>query len=368
MSVYFTKGRGWRYNFYLNKTRHTSSNFYPTKKEARQAEAKRREEIKNQKILTIQTDMAFWELLNKRLDHVKAYNSKRHYEDYVCMARRWAGEWGNRMCSEIAQSDVQHFILKRSQVSSYTANKDLRYLRAVFNFAMKQTPKLINYNPTDGIKFLPVEKSVKRIPSKSDLLKVILAAKPDVQDYLFTIRETMARVGEINRLKWDDINFDERSIILWTRKKRGGHLTPRKVAMTNRLHEIMLRRFREQDKSKPWVFWHRYWSRSQGQFMEGPYEHHRRKILPRLCRKVGVPVFQFHALRHFGASMLDNAGVNIGTIQRLLGHENRSTTEIYLQSIGEAEREAMDIFENMCEEKMTQKVTQQKNKGRILEF
>ena len=60
--------------------------------------------------------------------------------------------------------------------------------------------------------------------------------------------------------------------------------------------------------------------------------------------------FRFHALRHFGASMLDSAGVPIGSIQRLLGHENRSTTEIYLHSIGDHEREAMDLlnagFEN----------------------
>ena len=42
---------------------------------------------------------------------------------------------------------------------------------------------------------------------------------------------------------------------------------------------------------------------------------------------------------------MDNSGVNTGSIQRILGHENRSTTEIYLHSIGDSEREAMDIFE-----------------------
>ena len=214
MSVYFTKSRGWRYNFYLHKIRHTSSGFYPTKKEARQAESKRREAIRNQKTSITQTDMAFWELLNKRLDHVKAYNSNRHYEDYVCMAKRWALEWGDRMCSRITQADIQHFILRRSQVSAYTANKDLRYLRATFNFAMKQSPRMIMFNPTDGIKFLPVEKRAKHIPSKADLLKVILAADPDTQDYLLVMRETMARMSEVNRLTWQDVNLEERSIIL----------------------------------------------------------------------------------------------------------------------------------------------------------
>jgi integrase len=42
---------------------------------------------------------------------------------------------------------------------------------------------------------------------------------------------------------------------------------------------------------------------------------------------------------------MDNGNVPIGTIQRILGHENRSTTEIYLHSIGHAEREAMSVYE-----------------------
>jgi site-specific recombinase XerD len=35
----------------------------------------------------------------------------------------------------------------------------------------------------------------------------------------------------------------------------------------------------------------------------------------------------------------------IGAIQLILGHESRTTTEIYLHSIGEAEREAMTILD-----------------------
>jgi len=68
-----------------------------------------------------------------------------------------------------------------------------------------------------------------------------------------------------------------------------------------------------------------------------------------LCKKAGVKYFRYHPLRHLGASMLDRANVNIGSIQRILGHENRSTTEIYLHSIGESEREAMRIFEWVSE-------------------
>ena len=43
--------------------------------------------------------------------------------------------------------------------------------------------------------------------------------------------------------------------------------------------------------------------------------------------------------------MLDRGKALTGVIQRILGHQNRSTTEIYLHSIGEADREAMEILD-----------------------
>jgi hypothetical protein len=44
--------------------------------------------------------------------------------------------------------------------------------------------------------------------------------------------------------------------------------------------------------------------------------------------------------------MLDDLGVAVGTIQRILGHKNRSTTEIYLHPIDGAAREAMSKLES----------------------
>nr|WP_319493495.1 hypothetical protein [uncultured Desulfobacter sp.] len=42
--------------------------------------------------------------------------------------------------------------------------------------------------------------------------------------------------------------------------------------------------------------------------------------------------------------MLDHDNVPIGTVQRILGHENRLTTEIYLHSIGDGERAAVNCL------------------------
>ena len=88
MSVYLVKGKGWRYDFTHKGTRYTAA-WFRTKREAQKAENQRKEEISNPEPKSqnkILTDMDFLELLNLRLDHVKAYCSKSHYEDNVYMA------------------------------------------------------------------------------------------------------------------------------------------------------------------------------------------------------------------------------------------------------------------------------------------
>jgi integrase len=118
--------------------------------------------------------------------------------------------------------------------------------------------------------------------------------------------------------------------------------------MPDKLYQTFSRRYEKREKSKPWVFWHRYFDQRKGRWVEKPYTD-RSQIMKYLCKKAKVRYFRFHALRHYGASMLDAAGVPIGLIQRILGHENRTTTEIYLHSIGESERQAMAVFDRHFE-------------------
>lgn len=348
MSVYFVKGKGWRYDFTLNGARHTEA-WFKTKKAAKQAEAKEREGITNPKqqparIETTQTDMDFLTLTNKRLDYVKKYNSEEHFRHVYYHIRRWVKEWKNLTCSEITSEMIESYIIRRSDVSSFTANKDLRYLRALFNYGIKR--KLIAVNPTDGIDFLPVNRNKRYVPPKKDALKVINAADPDTQDYLWTIVLTAARVNEINSLTWEDVNFEDRYVTLWTRKKKNGNREPRDIPMVSKLYDILLYRYRNRDPKKTWVFWHTYWSRKLNRKVSGPYGD-RKKVMQTLCQKAKVRYFRFHPFRHLTASILDDLGVPIGVIQRILGHENRSTTERYLHSIGEAERKAMKQLEKV---------------------
>jgi hypothetical protein len=57
---------------------------------------------------------------------------------------------------------------------------------------------------------------------------------------------------------------------------------------------------------------------------------------------------------------MDKCRVPIGSIQRILGHENRTTTEIYLHGIGESERDAIAIFEGARQNSHTESHTTDK--------
>jgi integrase len=361
MSAYFKQGKGWRYDFTQKGTRHTEA-WFKTKKEAKEAEARKRQELKNpppeKEVETTLTDTAFGELLNRRLDYVKAYHSERHYRDYLYYARRWVKKWGTLSPNDLITELVEKYILERRKISAKAANREIRYLRATFNFLKKK--KFIAYNPTEGIDFFPEEKTLKYVPVPEDIDRVIAVADREVQDYLLTIRDTMGRMGEVNRLTWNDVNLEQRFVVLYTRKKKGGNLTPRKVAMTQRLHEALSRRHEERDDTNPWVFWHTYFDLT-GKKKTGPYRD-RHKIMRSLCRKAGVKYFRFHALRHASASVLDQRGARLGDIQRILGHENRRTTEIYLHSIGDDQREAIATLEQSPGKILTQSLTQAKKR------
>lgn len=126
-------------------------------------------------------------------------------------------------------------------------------------------------------------------------------------------------------------------------KEKGGHSTPRKVPMTDKLLEVLSAKCLERDSSKPWVFWYEYTSSKTREKIVGPYKD-RKKFMKTLCEKAGVKYFRFHPLQHAGASIMDASNVPLGSIQKILGHENRSTTEIYLHSIGDSERVAISVY------------------------
>lgn len=71
----------------------------------------------------------------------------------------------------------------------------------------------------------------------------------------------------------------------------------------------------------------------------------RKGLMAKLCAKAGVQYFRYHAPRHPGASFLENLNIPIETIQRILGHENRTTGEICVRIKEGSERLAINALE-----------------------
>ena len=107
-------------------------------------------------------------------------------------------------------------------------------------------------------------------------------------------------------------------MILKTHKSKNSNEVERPIPFNKTLQEIF------KDRKKGRVFLYR-----------GEPIGYRSKFLRNACKKAKVKPFSFHNLRHYGASRLANAGIPITDIQKILGHQRTTTTDIYLQSIGD---------------------------------
>jgi len=161
----------------------------------------------------------------------------------------------------------------------------------------------------------------------------------------------MARMSEVNNLEWNDIDFENREITLYTNKKLFGHTRGRTLPLTSRLFKILKRRYEEREPSKPCMFWHKYWNQKEKKFVERPYKD-RKKLMKLLCERAKVDYFRYHQIRHSGATRMEKAGVPLTDIQYILGHESRSTTEIYLHSSGKYVKLAMNKYEKHTQPKI----------------
>lgn len=125
------------------------------------------------------------------------------------------------------------------------------------------------------------------------------------------------RLNEVRTLKWGDIDFDRDLIHL--KKTKGGK--ERIVFLHERLkgHLMMLRRIDGEDTI--------FVSRNHG----GKYSSRSIQLIVKgSAKRAGIEKSVTpHTLRHSFATHLLEGGVNILSIQRLLGHKNLKTTTIY---------------------------------------
>lgn len=271
------------------------------------------------------------------LDYSERKHAKQTYQYKKYVLTKFSFLHGNFPVEAITPQQIHTYLATRKTNHNYNAHR--KDLYAFFEYCVRIL-KIIIRNPCAELERMPYHPPRKSIPSEDDILKLILAADPktDEKDLLLVTLLTMARVDEILRMTWQDINFEKDVVALWTRKRKDGNMESDIIPMNEDLKSILWKRWESRSQNE-WVFFN---DKTKTRFNRRP------KFMNGLCKRAGVPPIGFHALRHFMASYLaDKQKISKLTISKLLRHKSLGTTEIYLQSIGEGVRAAMGSVEGL---------------------
>jgi site-specific recombinase XerD len=147
--------------------------------------------------------------------------------------------------------------------------------------------------------------------------------------FLLTALYTGMRRGEIAGLYWDCVDFLNNRITVKRVSDRYGVRNRTKtgviryVPMNDFLKTYLLKLFQTRSSNSPFVFANEI----NGESLD---VHHIYRVFKQLQKKIGMRnQIRFHDLRHTFASQFMMKGGNIFDLQKILGHSDTKTTQIY---------------------------------------
>ena len=201
-------------------------------------------------------------------------------------------------------------MLKRIKDNSpYSAKGDLAYISGALKRAVNDG--YLNFNPCEGIKSFRLPEKFPLYYSKEEYLKLISVIEDrDLKDVVKFAVNTGLRQMEIITLKWNQVNLEDRFIIL----DNQAHLTKtkrvRNVPINQNSFDILNER--KENIISEYVFTY------QGKTIKQEYLIHKFK---KYVYKAKInPGLNFHSLRHTFASWLIQKGAPIYQVSKLLGH------------------------------------------------
>ena len=165
----------------------------------------------------------------------------------------------HRKPATLSQRDWDRFIrarragrvgCSRRPVSDRTIEYDLKFLLAILNWAAKSRDEegrlLLDFNPLRGLK-APKEKNPKRVVLTDEEYEALLGVSRRV-DWRFGValviaHETGHRIGAIRRLRWLDIDLEDKTIRWRAENEKTGyeHRTPITAEVLAVLEEARMR-------------------------------------------------------------------------------------------------------------------------------
>jgi integrase len=254
----------------------------------------------------------FDEMTQKYIEWAKV--NKRSWARDVRSFRYMAPFFSGKRLSEVTPFFIEGFKRKRAeQVSKRTVDIELSLLKHMYTKAMEWG--LAVENPARSVKLFRPHNERVRFLGEEEVARLLDACEEYFRSVVTVAVHTGMRVSEILGLRWPDVDFDS-GLIRVENTKNG---RPRKVPMNETTRGVLL------DLKKrsvcEWVFVQKDdRSRSLRDV---------RKPFKRALARAGITDFRFHDLRHTCASLLVMKGIDLYTVQDILGHRDARMTQRY---------------------------------------
>jgi len=235
--------------------------------------------------------------------------------------------------SEITPDLIEKYRLKRRAdgVSPSTINRELACLKTCFSKAVEW--EKAERNPAAKIKKFHEPNAKERILTVEEMKRLLDAASPEIRPVLIIALNTGMRRGEILSLRWRDVDF-VKGFILIEDSKSG---RSRKVPMNGLVFETL----RTMNRDREFVF-------------ENPETKTNVKDVKTAfkgaCRRAEIKGVRFHDLRHTTASRMIEAGVDLVTVSKVLGHTTIQMTMRYCHPTPENMKNAVDKLSEVFKE------------------
>ncbi len=307
---------------------------------------KRRTEIVEGKKLPILRNVVvirFEDIAKDALEYSRSH--KISFEDDQIRMNHVLAEFGGRPADAIRPRDIERWLngLKRKvgkeqvPLKPATLNRYRALLSLVFRVAVQNGK--VPTNPARLVRPRRENNAVIRylLPDEERKLRIAVLEKcPHHLPELDLALNTGMRLSEQYNLTWEQIDFERRLITI----PRSKHGDPRFIEL-NDSAIAALKTAQKQANDSPDVFLNCY-----GEKLSNP-----RAWFEAALKKAGIQKFTWHCLRHTFASRLVMAGVDLRTVQELMGHKTIQMTCRYAHL---APKHRLDAVQRLCDTRETQ--------------
>lgn len=282
-------------------------------------------------------------LRERFVDDLRLRNyAPRTIATYVAKVARFAKHFG-RSPEVLGPEDVRAFqlhLLER-RVSWSQFNQSACALRLLYGMTLQRPEEL---------PFIPFGKRPKKLPcvfSPEEVVQLLAAAKPGRERMLLqTTYACGMRLGEITRFEVSHI--DSARMVVHIHQGKGAK--DRLVPLSPRLLEE-LRSYWRCYRPTRWLFPNAH---QTGPLCDGSVQ----RLFQRARKRAGISKpASMHTLRHSFATHLLEAGVDVLTLQKLLGHRQLSTTALYLHLRSDYLRQLPSLLDLLALPMLTGKTT-----------